>query len=60
MPTRKTKRDESASASLPFDVTQEIDPALAEQLKRTGEATLTQVDFDDITVVLPPTPKTRA
>ena len=42
---------------LPFDVTQEIDPALADELRRTTEPTLTQVDFDDITVVLPEKPK---
>ena len=45
---------------LPFDVTQEIDPALADQLRRTGEPTLTQGDFDDITVVLPQKPKPRS
>ena len=60
MPTKKFRREDSASPSLPFDVTQEIDPALAEQLKRTGEPTLTQVDFDEVTVVLPPKPKARA
>jgi hypothetical protein len=44
------RRDEPV---LPFDVTQEIDPALAEELRVSGEPTLTQTDFDDVTVVLP-------
>ena len=51
--TRATNR------TLPFDATQEIDPALADQLRRTTEPTLTQVDFDDITVVLPKKPQAR-
>ena len=44
------QRDDSALA---FDVTQQIDPLLAESLRRSSEPTLTQVDFDDITVTLP-------
>ena len=48
------RRDEPA---LPFDVTQEIDPALADELRRTSEPTLTQADFDDVTIVLPEKPK---
>lgn len=56
----KNPRPESrGGALLPFDVTQEIDPALVEEVRRTGEATLTQTDFDDITVVLPEKPKPR-
>lgn len=54
--TSISRRDEPA---LPFDVTQEIDPALAEELRRTGEPTLTQGDFDDVTIVLPEKPKPR-
>jgi hypothetical protein len=50
MAPRKSRRDESPP--LPFDVTQEIDPALVEDLHR-GETTLTQTDFDEITLVLP-------
>lgn len=50
MAQKKTRRDEPAP--LPFDVTQEIDPALVDDLRR-GETTLTQVDFDEITLVLP-------
>jgi hypothetical protein len=43
---------------LPFDVTQDIDPELAESLRRATEPTLTQVDFDDIAIELPtPAPK---
>lgn len=53
MTGKKPKRDESADKALAFDVTQEIDPTLADQLLRTSEPTLTQTDFDDITVVLP-------
>jgi hypothetical protein len=50
MAPKKSRRDQSPA--LPFDVTQEIDPALVEDLHR-GETTLTQVDFDEITLVLP-------
>jgi hypothetical protein len=53
MPGKKPTRDESTDKALAFDVTQEIDPTLADQLLRAGEPTLTQTDFDDITVVLP-------
>ena len=59
MPADKTRRHEPEDSTLPFDVTQQIDPALVEELKRTSEPTLTQVDFDDITVVLPAKPKPR-
>ena len=38
---------------LPFDVTQEIDPALVEDLRPGQEPTLTQADFEEITLVLP-------
>jgi hypothetical protein len=51
---RRGKRNEPPL--LPFDVTQDIDPTLAESLRRSNEPTLTQVDFDDIAVELPPTP----
>lgn len=43
----------SESPTLPFDVTQEIDPALVEDLRPAAEPTLTQIDFDEITLVLP-------
>jgi hypothetical protein len=56
MPAKKSPRNES---TLPFDVTQEIDPSLADQLRRTSESTLTQVDFEEITLVLPPKPKPK-
>jgi hypothetical protein len=52
--SRRNKRDDAA---LPFDVTQEIDPSLVDELRRAHEPTLTQTDFDEITVVLPQTPK---
>jgi hypothetical protein len=60
MTPNKPRRDDKRDDSLAFDVTQEIDPALADQLRRSHEPTLTQVDFDDITVVLPQKPKTRS
>jgi hypothetical protein len=56
----KNRRPENRSnAPLPFDVTQEIDPALIDEVRRTGEATLTQTDFDDITLLLPEKPNGR-
>jgi len=57
MPPKTLRRDNRGGAPLPFDVTQEIDPALVEEVRQTGEATLTQTDFDDITVLLPEKPK---
>jgi hypothetical protein len=57
MAGKNPRRDDGKEAALPFDVTQEIDSALADQLKRGGERTLTQVDFEDITIVLPQKPK---
>ncbi len=50
---RPERHDEPALA---FDVTQEIDASLADELRRTREPTLTQVDFDEATVVLPRKP----
>ena len=58
MVPKKSRRDEGNGAALPFDVTQEIDPALADEL-RHGEQTLTQTDFDEITLVLPEKRKPR-
>jgi hypothetical protein len=46
-------RRERNEPPLPFDVTQEIDPALVDDVRRGNEPTLTQTDFDDITLVLP-------
>jgi hypothetical protein len=59
MTAKKPRRNDREESSLAFDVTQEIDPSLAEQLRRTSEETLTQVDFEEITLVLPPKPKPR-
>jgi hypothetical protein len=59
MTPKKTRRDGRNEAALPFDVTQDIDPALAEDLRRLSEQTLTQTDFDDITLVLPESRKPR-
>jgi hypothetical protein len=58
MAPRKSPRKSSDNSALPFDVTQEIEPALADEL-RGGEPTLTQTDFDDITLVLPEKRKPR-
>ena len=49
----KKPRQGAHDEPLPFDETQEIDSALVGDLHKGLEATLTQVDFDDITVVLP-------
>ena len=49
----------SESPPLPFDVTQDIDPSLVEDLQPL-EPTLTQTDFDAITLVLPEKPKRGA
>jgi hypothetical protein len=58
MAGKTPRRDDSKEANLPFDVTQEIDSTIADQLRRgSSEPTLTQVDFEDITVVLPQKPK---
>jgi hypothetical protein len=54
---RRENRDESSP--LPFDVTQEIDPALVDDLRPGQEPTLTQTDFDEITLVLPEKRKTK-
>ena len=59
MASRKSRRNDREDSTLAFDVTQEIDPSLADQLRRTSESTLTQTDFEDITVVLPQKPKPR-
>jgi len=59
MSPKKARLENRGGAPLPFDVTQEIDPALVDDLRRTSEATLTQTDFDDITVVLPERIKPR-
>ena len=49
---RTPKRDDREQPTLAFDVTQEIDPALADEILRGGGATLTQTDFEEITVQL--------
>lgn len=60
MNPKSPRRARGNDTALPFDVTQEIDPSLADELRRTREPTLTQGDFDDITVVLPEKPKPRS
>lgn len=59
MDPKRSPRKNSDDSALPFDVTQEIDPALADELRHDGEQTLTQTDFDDITLVLPEKHKPR-
>jgi hypothetical protein len=59
MGPKKSRRDGGSEAALPFDVTQDIDPAVVEDLRRFSEPTLTQTDFDDITVVMPESRKPR-
>ena len=56
MRATKPRVHDRNESTLPFDTTQEIDPALVADLRPKAEATLTQADFDDITVVLPPKP----
>ncbi len=45
------------TADLEFDVTQQIDPALADLLRSNTEPTLTQVNFDDIEIAPSPPPQ---
>lgn len=52
--TKDRRRRQHEEPALPFDVTQEIDPALADLLRRSTEPTLTQSEFDEIGVELPP------
>ncbi len=59
MNPKSSQRKSSDDSTLPFDVTQEIDPALADEMRQGGEETLTQTDFDDITLVLPEKRKPR-
>ena len=56
MAPRKPRPEQRDEPALPFDVTQEIDASLVDALRRTDEPTLTQVDFDEETVVLPRNP----
>ena len=56
----RRQRGRDPGPALPFDVTQDIDPGLAESLQRGDEPTLTQTDFDEIEVALPPPRKPRA
>ena len=60
MSPKKGRPDPRNEPALPFDVTQEIDPALVADLRRGDEATLTQTDFEEITLVLPENRKPRA
>ena len=57
MAPRKLRREQRDEPALPFDVTQEIDASLVDEVLRTGEPNLMQGDFDDVTVMLPDEPK---
>jgi len=57
-PKRNRPRDR-VDPPLAFDVTQDIDPALVDPLRWTNEPTLTQIDFDELTVELPKPPTPR-
>ena len=59
MAPRKLRREQRDEAVLQLDVTQEIDDSLTDELLRTSEPTLTQGDFEDVTLVLPDEPKRR-
>jgi hypothetical protein len=59
MTPKRPRRDDRNESTLPFDVTQDVDPALVDELRPGNEPTLTQIDFDDITVVLPQNRKPR-
>ena len=56
MAPRKNLREQHDDPALPFDVTQDIEPSLSEDLHGTPEPTLTQVDFGEVTDVLPRIP----
>jgi hypothetical protein len=60
MAPRKPKRREPDELGLQFDITQEIEPELVDEQVRGSEPTLSQVDFEDITVALPPNPKPKS
>ena len=53
MRPKKSFPEDVDAAALPFDVTQEIEPSLVDEILRQRDPTLTQADFDDVTVVLP-------
>lgn len=59
MRPKRSRLDQGEAPTLAFDVTQEIDPALADELREVGDQTLTQADFDDVTLVLPDKKKPR-
>ena len=59
MTPRKLRRERPDEPALPFDVTQEIDASLVDELRRTGEPTLAQDEFEDIALVVPEAPKRR-
>jgi hypothetical protein len=59
MPPRKLRREDRDEPALPFDVTQDIDASLVDEVLRTGEPSLMQGDFDDVAIALPDEPTRR-
>jgi hypothetical protein len=51
---RRNSTPASTPAELEFDVTQQIDPALADLLRPNSEPTLTSSDFDDVEIAIEP------
>jgi hypothetical protein len=58
MAPKKPRREDRFESTLAFDATQEIDPGLVDDVRRS-EPTLTQLDFVDIAVALPEKVKPR-
>jgi len=56
---RKTARA-AKPAELEFDVTQQIDPALADLLRPGSEPTLAPLDFDDLDIAIEPSRRTTS
>jgi hypothetical protein len=57
MRPKQSPSEQSDESTLPFDVTQEIDPGIVAALLGKAEPTSTQTGLDDVTVVLPQGPK---
>jgi hypothetical protein len=47
---RRSAEPTPKTPELAFDITQEIDPALADLLRSRSESTLTDTDFDDVEI----------
>jgi hypothetical protein len=51
---RRSTEPTPKTPELAFDITQEIDPALADLLRSRGEPTLADTDFDDVDIEIAP------